>query len=162
MTISLPDGLLALLRQASPCFIATLMPDGSPQLTQTWVDTGGAHILINTADGFQKVKNIERDPRVAVAVSDPTKPSRYYAVRGAVLSLTTDFFEPVVTDYEPRRMFERGRARGLGGSALLGDNVLPFQVPAPRVEPDRHGRAVQKLCLQTGSMGARRSGCSAA
>ena len=41
-------------------------------------------------DGFQKVKNIERDPRVAVAVSDPTNPSRYYAVRGEVLSLTTD------------------------------------------------------------------------
>jgi PPOX class probable F420-dependent enzyme len=90
VTTSLPDGLLALLRQASPCFISTLMPDGSPQLTQTWVDTDGAHILINTVDGFQKVKNIKRDPRVAVAVSDPTNPSRYYSVRGEVLSLTTD------------------------------------------------------------------------
>jgi len=69
VTISLPDGLVALLRQASPCFISTSMPDGSPQLTQTWVDTDGTHILINTVDGFQKVKNIERDPRVAVAVS---------------------------------------------------------------------------------------------
>src|SRR6201986_235878 len=66
------------------------MPDGSPQLTQTWVDTDGAHILINTVDGFQKVKNIERDPRVAVAVSDATNLSRSYAVRGEVLNLTTD------------------------------------------------------------------------
>jgi PPOX class probable F420-dependent enzyme len=88
--VTLPDGLLALLHQPSPCFVSTLMPDGSPQLTQTWVDTDGAHILINTVDGFQKVKNIERDPRVAVSVSDPANPSRYYAVRGEVVSLTTD------------------------------------------------------------------------
>ena len=90
MTITLPSGLLDLLREASPCFISTSMPDGSPQLTQTWVDTDGAHILINTVDGFQKVKNIRRDPRVAVAVSDPANPSRYYAVRGEVSNLTTD------------------------------------------------------------------------
>jgi PPOX class probable F420-dependent enzyme len=88
--VSLPEGLLALLRQASPCFISTSMPDGSPQLTQTWVDTDGSHILINTVEGFQKVKNIERDPRVAVAVSDPANPSRYYSVRGEVLSVTKE------------------------------------------------------------------------
>lgn len=90
MTMTLPGGLLALLRQASPCFISTSMRDGSPQLTQTWVDTDGSHILINTVDGFQKVKNIRRDPRVAVAVSDPTNPSRYYSVRGEVVSLSTE------------------------------------------------------------------------
>jgi PPOX class probable F420-dependent enzyme len=85
---TLPEGLVALMREASPCFISTAMPDGSPQLTQTWVDTDGAHILINTVEGFQKVKNIRRDPRVAVAISDRSNPSRYYAVRGAVLSIT--------------------------------------------------------------------------
>jgi PPOX class probable F420-dependent enzyme len=87
---SLPEGLVALMHQASPCFISTTMPDGSPQLTQTWVDTDGAHILINTVEGFQKVKNIRRDPRVAVAVSDPSNPSRYYAVRGEVVSVTSE------------------------------------------------------------------------
>jgi len=66
------------------------MPDGSPQLTQTWVDTDGVHILINTVEGFQKVKNVRRDPRVAVAVSDPTNPSRYYSVRGKVSSVTSE------------------------------------------------------------------------
>ena len=44
MPISLPDGLLALLRQASPCFISTIMPDGSPQMTEAWVDTDGEHV----------------------------------------------------------------------------------------------------------------------
>jgi PPOX class probable F420-dependent enzyme len=87
---SLPEGLVALMQQPSPCFISTTMPDGSPQLTQTWVDTDGAHILINTVEGFQKVKNIRRDPRVAVAVSDPDNPSRYYSVRGEVLSVSRE------------------------------------------------------------------------
>jgi PPOX class probable F420-dependent enzyme len=90
MPEGLPQQLVALLRQASPCFISTVMPDGSPQLTQTWVDTDGSHILINTVEGFQKVKNIRRDPRVAVAVSDLSNPSRYYAVRGEVVSVTSE------------------------------------------------------------------------
>jgi PPOX class probable F420-dependent enzyme len=88
--VDLPEGLIALLRQASPCFLTTLMPDGSPQLTQTWVDTDGEHVIINTVQGFQKVRNVERDPRVAVAVSDPSNPSRYYAIRGRVVNVTTE------------------------------------------------------------------------
>ena len=88
--MDLPEGLLTLLRRPSPCFVATVMPDGSPQLTQTWVDTDGEHILINTVRGHQKVRNMERDPRVAVNVADGDRPARYYAVRGRVLTVTTD------------------------------------------------------------------------
>jgi PPOX class probable F420-dependent enzyme len=88
--VDLPEGLIALLRQPSPCFLTTLMPDGSPQLTQTWVDTDGAHVIINSVQGSQKVRNIERDPRVAVGVSDPSNPSRYYAIRGRVVNVTTE------------------------------------------------------------------------
>jgi PPOX class probable F420-dependent enzyme len=88
--VKLPDGLLALLRLPSPCYVSTLMPDGSPQLTQTWVDTDGEHVLINSVAGFQKIRNIERDPRVALTVSDPDNPSRYFAVRGQVLNVTAD------------------------------------------------------------------------
>lgn len=86
----LPDDLLTLLRQPSPCFIATTMPDGSPQLTETWVDTDGEHVLINTVQGFQKLKNIERDPRVAVAIVDPANSFRYFQVRGRVIATTTE------------------------------------------------------------------------
>ena len=88
--MELPDGLLTLLRRPSLCFVATLMPDGSPQLTQTWVDTDGEHVLINTVRGHQKVRNIERDPRVALDVADHDRPARYYAIRGRVLKMTTD------------------------------------------------------------------------
>jgi PPOX class probable F420-dependent enzyme len=86
--VKLPQSLLTLLAQPSTCYVATTMPDGSPQLTQTWVDTDGEHILVNTVQGFQKIRNLERDPRVALTVSDPANPSRYFAVRGRVLSVT--------------------------------------------------------------------------
>src|SRR5215210_4159829 len=88
--MELPKDLIALMHQASTCYIATTMPDGSPQLTQTWVDTDGEHILINTVQGFQKVRNVERDPRVAVTISDPDNSRRYYAVRGHVVEATTE------------------------------------------------------------------------
>ncbi|MCW2503355.1 MAG: pyridoxamine 5-phosphate oxidase [Actinomycetia bacterium] len=88
--MDLPDDLLALLRQPSSCYLATVMPDGSPHLTQTWVDTDGQHVLINSVDGHQKVRNIRRDPRVAVTVADPGQPARYFWIRGKVLDVTTD------------------------------------------------------------------------
>jgi hypothetical protein len=47
-------------------------------------------VLVNSVQGFLKVRNIERDPRVAVAVSDPDNPSRYFQVRGRVVGVTTD------------------------------------------------------------------------
>ena len=87
--MDLPDELTALLRGTATCYIATTMPDGSPQLTQTWADTDGENIVINTVQGYQKARNIERDPRVAVSVSDPANPSRYYVVRGRVAAATT-------------------------------------------------------------------------
>jgi PPOX class probable F420-dependent enzyme len=86
--VSLPDALLGLLRRPSPCFLSTLMPDGSPQMTQTWVDTDGLDVLINTVRGHQKVRNVERDPRVALNVADPDDPSRYFEVRGRVTEVT--------------------------------------------------------------------------
>jgi PPOX class probable F420-dependent enzyme len=86
----LPDGLLDLLRRPSPCFISTLMPDGSPQLTQTWVTTDGEHVVLNIVDGSQKVRNLARDARVAINVVDPDEVFRYYAVRGRVIDTTTE------------------------------------------------------------------------
>lgn len=90
MTVDLPEGLIALLHRPSLCYLTTLMVDGSPQLTQTWVDTDGEHILINTVAGFQKVKNVERDGRVAICVSDSSNPSHYYEIRGRVVNMTSE------------------------------------------------------------------------
>ena len=87
-TISL--GFRNLLKEPAYCQLATLMPDGSPQNTQVWVDTDGEHILINTAQGRQKERNVQRDPRVAVNVVDPTNAWRIGMVRGRVLEITTE------------------------------------------------------------------------
>jgi PPOX class probable F420-dependent enzyme len=88
--MELSERSLELLRGGNPCFITTLMPDGSPQTTETWVDTDGAHVIINTVQSHQKMRNIERDPRVSVAVCDAADPSRYFAVRGQVTNITTE------------------------------------------------------------------------
>jgi PPOX class probable F420-dependent enzyme len=88
--VKLTDPLLELLRAPSTCYLATTMPDGSPQVTQTWVDTDGEHVIINTVQGYQKVRNIERDPRVALTVSDAEHPTRYLQVRGSVIGMTTE------------------------------------------------------------------------
>ncbi len=86
----LPADLLALLKEPSLAFFATTMADGSPQLTQVWVDTDGEHVLVNSVTTHVKVRNIERDPRVALTVADPDDPSNYFQVRGRVLETTTD------------------------------------------------------------------------
>jgi PPOX class probable F420-dependent enzyme len=69
-------------------FLATINRDGSPHVTPTWVDTDGSYVLINTALGRVKVKNIRRDPRVAVAIADQTNPERYTMIRGRVVRET--------------------------------------------------------------------------
>jgi PPOX class probable F420-dependent enzyme len=88
--VTLPADLLDLLRRPSLCFVATVMPDGSPQLTQTWVSTDGEHIVVNTPDHSQKARNVARDPHVAVNVVDPDNSRRYFAVRGRVIATTTE------------------------------------------------------------------------
>ena len=88
--LKLSQDLLDLLHQPSTCYVATLMPDGSPQLTQTWVDTDGDHLVINIVEGSVKHRNVLRDPHVALAVADPADPRRYVQVRGRVVEATTE------------------------------------------------------------------------
>jgi PPOX class probable F420-dependent enzyme len=90
MPAQLPAGLLQLLNEPAFCQLSTLMPDGSPQITQVWVGTDGEHILISTADCRQKLRNIRRDPRVAVNVVDPANAWRVATIRGRVVEITTD------------------------------------------------------------------------
>ena len=90
MPATISPGFHKLLQEPAYCQLATLMPDGSPQNTQVWVDTDGKHILINTAQGRQKERNVQRDPRVALNVVDPTNAWRVGMVRGRVVEVTTE------------------------------------------------------------------------
>jgi PPOX class probable F420-dependent enzyme len=70
-------------------FVATLMKDGSPQITPTWVDVDGDYIIVNTAQGRLKQKNLSRDPRVAISLVDGANPYNMVTVRGKVTEQTT-------------------------------------------------------------------------
>lgn len=84
----LPEDVVSLLRGPNPCFVATVMPDGSPETTETWVDTDGTHVVLNAVDGLQNVENVRRDPRISVAIADVRHPGRYVAVRGRVVDVS--------------------------------------------------------------------------
>src|ERR687887_1027410 len=75
-------------------FISSIMKDGSPQVTPTWVDIENGNILVNTAIGRIKHKNISRDPRVALAIADQNNPYDMVTVRGrAIEQITGDAAE---------------------------------------------------------------------
>ena len=90
MPIAMSPGLLKLVREPAHAQLATLMPDGSPQVTQVWIDTDGEHLLVNTVVGHQKERNVRRDPRVALNVVDPGNAGRLAAIRGRVVEMTTE------------------------------------------------------------------------
>jgi PPOX class probable F420-dependent enzyme len=70
-------------------FIATLMKDGAPQATPTWIDIDNRKtLLINTAEGRQKQKNITRDPRVAISIIEHNNPYHMVMIRGRVVEQT--------------------------------------------------------------------------
>lgn len=84
----IPDKYKDLFSKKVFANLATLMPDGSPQVTPVWLDYDGENLLINTAAGRVKDKNLQRDKRVALAMSDPENPYRYLEVRGKVVDRT--------------------------------------------------------------------------
>jgi PPOX class probable F420-dependent enzyme len=130
--VPLPDALLDLLRRPSPCFLSTLMPDGSPQMTQTWVDTDGRHVLINTVDGHQKVRNVRRDPRVALNVADPGDPSRYFEVRGRVVDVTEDGAREHIDELSQRYLGRPYPWFGGTDQVRLLVRIDPEKVTSPR------------------------------
>jgi PPOX class probable F420-dependent enzyme len=87
---SIPESHLDLFRKKAFANLATLMPNGSPQVTPVWVDYDGRHVLINTAEGRQKDKNLQRDGRVAMSIIDPENPYRYLEVRGHIAQRTRE------------------------------------------------------------------------
>jgi len=86
----IPEQYLDLFTKKAVANLATLMADGSPQVTPVWVDFDGVHIRVNSARGRQKDKNMKRNPMVSMALSDPENPFRYLEVRGRVAEITEE------------------------------------------------------------------------
>jgi PPOX class probable F420-dependent enzyme len=90
--MNFPEKYLDLLKPQTRAylFLATTMPDGSPQVTPVWFDNNGEHILINTNEGRVKDRNMKARSKVAVVIQDPSDPFRYLGIRGEVVSYTRE------------------------------------------------------------------------
>jgi len=122
----LPETAQKLFREPNFAHLATLMPDGSPQVTPVWVDYDGRHILVNTAEGRQKPRNIRRDPRVAIDIISREDPYRMVTVRGRVVEVTSEGADDHIDKLAKK---------------YLGQDKYPFRAPGERrvifrIEPE--------------------------
>lgn len=98
-------------------FIATIMKDGSPQLSPVWADYQDEHILVNTAEGRLKHKNILRDPRVAVSAVDHNNPLNMTTIQGKVIEIIPDY------DYQHANKLTK---------KYMGQDIYPFRQPGEK------------------------------
>jgi PPOX class probable F420-dependent enzyme len=90
MAPPIPSTHADLLQKPAFASLATLNTDGSPQVTPVWFDWDGSHVIINTARGRVKDRNLQRNPRVALTIADPANPYRYLGIQGRVTNMTED------------------------------------------------------------------------
>jgi PPOX class probable F420-dependent enzyme len=117
MGVPLSDDAQAFLHEKVYAHIATLMRDGSPQSTIVWVDTDGVNILVNNPTNRVKLKNMQRDGRVALSIADPQDPYRTMYIRGRVIDISgaeegLEFIDTLAMKY-------RGQERYPGTGSLV-------------------------------------------
>jgi len=86
----IPESHADIFEKRAFAHLSTLMSDGSPQASAVWVDTDGSLIIVNSAEGRLKDRNIRRDPRVAISVIDPDNPYRSLMIRGRVTKISNE------------------------------------------------------------------------
>jgi len=121
---------LDLFQKRTFAHLATLMPNGSPHVTTVWVDYDGEHILVNSAAGRQKDRNMEARPEVAIEIPDPDNPNRFILVRGPVVSITAEGADEHLDRLSPRYL---GRDKYPPGMRFPGEvrriyRIQPRQV----------------------------------
>jgi PPOX class probable F420-dependent enzyme len=88
--VTIPESHRDLLEGPVFVTLVTMMPDGSPQATPVWVDYDGEYVIINTARGRQKDRNMKRNPKVAIVAIDPKNGYRWMEIRGEVAEFTEE------------------------------------------------------------------------
>ena len=88
MPKAIPAAFVDLTKKQALAHLATVMPDGSPQVSAVWFDYDGRHIRVNSARNRVKDKNMERDRRVALSIVDPDNAYRCLMIRGRVVNIT--------------------------------------------------------------------------
>lgn len=118
MIDKVPQSHQDLLKDETKAFavLATLMDNGSPQVTPIWFNTDGEHILLNSAEGRVKDRNMREHPEVALAIIDPKNPYRYVQIRGRVVEITKEgadeHIDALAYKYQGVRKYA-GRAPGM-------------------------------------------------
>ena len=88
--MAIPEQYQDLLNKKAFAQLATIMPDGTPQVSPVWFEFDGKNIVINSAKGRVKDRNMRRDPRVGLDIQDPDNPYRHVSIRGRVVQITED------------------------------------------------------------------------
>ena len=87
---TLTPGIRALFEGKNFGHLATIMPDGSPQVSVVWVGVEGDNILVNTAEGRIKPRNVRRDPRVAISIYNQDEPYKSATIQGEVVEVRSE------------------------------------------------------------------------
>ena len=127
MPAAIPDQFKDLFSKKAFASLATVMPDGSPQVTPVWCDFDGQRVIVNTARGRLKDRNMTARPAVSLAIIDPDNPYRYVEIRGRVTEVT-----------------EKGANEHIDKMAkkYLGKDKYPFAQPGEvrvlfKIEPEK-------------------------
>lgn len=86
----IPSGYEDLLESKALAEIATIGPDGEPQVNPVWFDWDGKNVRFSQTKTRQKYRNVQRDPRIALSIVDPANPYRYLEIRGKVVGIEED------------------------------------------------------------------------
>ena len=89
-TTIIPDKYQDLLTAKALAHVATIGPNGEPQVNPVWFGTQEGKILFSQTTTRQKFKNVQREPRVALSIVDPANPYRYLEIRGRVVEVRPD------------------------------------------------------------------------
>jgi len=87
---AIPEKYQDLLESTALAHVATIGPQGEPQSNPVWFGWDGQYILFSQTTGRQKFRNLQREPRVALSIVDPSNPYRYLEVRGKVVRIDPD------------------------------------------------------------------------
>lgn len=141
---ALPDSVKKLIEARTFAHFATLMPDGSPHVVQTWVDHDGDLVLINTIVGSQKYMNAERNPKVALDVSDPANDWGVAVIRGLVKEITTDGADAHIDKMAKKYTGKDKYENRYPGTKRVLIKIEPTHVIAPWTDTSRKSWSTQK------------------
>jgi len=129
---SIPESHHDLLKDETKAFayLATTMTDSSPQVTPVWFNTDGKHILVNTAQGRIKDRNMRARPQVALCIADPGNPYRYLQIRGKVVEFTTEGADAHIDTLAGKYTGTSKYTFGKTGEKRVTYKILPEKVDA--------------------------------